>query len=119
MAAGCRGRACPIGRRGSEMSQILDLWGRGELPGWSGLYRADGGAWAIESDGAALATFRVGEPFDLAERLAAEPDEVTEIDESARAPLPAGGHVVSGEGAHGSEGFFARLDAGGELAWVV
>ena len=95
------------------------MWQRGELPGWSGLYRADDSARAIETDGAALTRFRVGEPFDLAGRLAADPDEMTEIDESARAPLPTGGLVVSGEGAYGSEGFFARLDAAGELAWVV
>ena len=61
----------------------------------------------------------IGEPFDLAERLAGEPGEVTEIDESARTTLPAGGHVISGEGAYGNEGFFARLDADGELVWVV
>jgi hypothetical protein len=102
------------------MSRIVDMWRRGEVPGYSGLYRADDTARAIEIDGAALDTFRVGEPFDLADWLAADPDEVAEIDESARAPLPdGGGQVCCGEGAYGNEGFFARLDAEGELVWVV
>jgi hypothetical protein len=102
------------------MSRIIDLWRRSEAPGWSGVYRANDDARAIDVDGAALSCFRVGEPFDLAERLAADPDEVSYIYETAEASLPDGsGRVCCGEAAHGSEGFFARLDAEGELVWLV
>ena len=120
MAAEYHGKVCRTGRVGSEMSWIVNMWRRGEVPGFSALYRADDAARAIDIDGAALGHFEVGEPFDLAERLAATPDEVAEIDESVRAGLPDGlGQVCCGEGAHGSEGFFARLNAAGELVWVV
>jgi hypothetical protein len=102
------------------MSRIVELWKQGEVPAFSGLYRADDSARYIEIDGAALSYFRVGEPFDLAGRLAEDPDYLAEIDESARAALPDGrGHVCCGEGPLGSQGFFARLDAYGELVWVV
>ena len=101
------------------MSRIVELWRQGEVPGFSGLYRANGSARSVEVDGAALTYFRVGEPFDVAGRLAEDPDHVAEIDESARAALPDGGSVVCGEGALGSQGFFARLDASDGLIWVV
>jgi hypothetical protein len=91
------------------MSRIVDMWRRGEVPGYSGLYRADDAARAIEIDGAALATFRVGEPFDLADRLAADPHEVAEVDESARARLPDGG----GRSAAGKEPTGTRASSPG------
>ncbi|AEV87161.1 hypothetical protein ACWT_6144 [Actinoplanes sp. SE50] len=97
---------------------IADMWQQGEVPAFSGLYRADGTARAIEVDGAALSRFEVGEPFNPAERLAVDPDAVAEVDESARTAVP-DGYIISGEGAHGSEGFFARLDAAGQLVWVL
>lgn len=59
------------------MSRITEMWQQGELPGWSGLYRADDTARRIDIDGAALTRYQVGEPFDLAQRLAEEPDEET------------------------------------------
>jgi len=102
------------------MSRIVELWRQGEVPAFSGLYRADDSARYVETDGPALTYFRVGKPFDLAERLAEEPDYLAEIDESARAALPDGrGQVCCGEGPLGSQGFFARLGTDGELVWVV
>jgi hypothetical protein len=102
------------------VSRVIDLWRQSEVPGWSGLYRANDAARAIDIDGAALTFFRVGEPFDVVDRLAADPDEVSYVYEIAEASLADGsGRVCCGEAAHGSEGFFARLDAEGELVWVV
>jgi hypothetical protein len=102
------------------MNRVALLWRQGMVPGFAGLYRANDAARSIEIDGAALTSFRVGAPFDFAERLAADSGYLAEIDESARVALPfGGGFVCCGEGAHGSEGFFARLDADGDLVWVV
>lgn len=102
------------------MSRIVEMWRQGLAPAFSALYRANDTAWSIEIDGPTLAYFRVGGPFDLAARLAEEPREVTQIDESARAALPeGGGHVCCGEGALGSDGFFARLNSDGALVWMV
>jgi hypothetical protein len=53
--------------------------------------------------------------------LAEEPDRVTGADMHPRglAELPDGsGYACCGDGSHGSEGFFARLDRGRNLVWV-
>ncbi|MFF5176039.1 hypothetical protein ACFY3U_25905 [Micromonospora sp. NPDC000089] len=102
------------------MNHVLELWRQACVPGISGLYRADGSARHVEIDDASLCCFQVGSLFDLDTVLAVEPDNVSEIDESTRVDLPSGGgFLVCGEGAHGSEGFFARLDEREELVWVV
>ncbi|MFC4030753.1 hypothetical protein ACFO3J_04640 [Streptomyces polygonati] len=102
------------------MSRISELWFAGEAPGRDGLYRADGSARVVEIDGAKLSWFDLGIPLDLNALLAEVPDEVTEIDVSAEAELPdCSGYVCCGDGAHGSEGFFARLDRDRNLVWLV
>jgi hypothetical protein len=102
------------------MSRIVELWLAGEAPARDGLYRADGSARAVEIDGAKLSWFDLGAPLDLDALLADVPDDVTEIDVSAEAELADGsGYVCCGDGAHGSEGFFARLDRDRNLVWLV
>lgn len=104
----------------AEMSRVVDLWREGMAPGVSGLYRADGSARAVHVDSANLSFFRLGNPLDLDHLLSANPRELADIDESARMTLPDGsGYACCGEGAHGSEGFFARLDSQGNLVWIV
>ncbi|WP_329072561.1 hypothetical protein [Amycolatopsis sp. NBC_01480] len=98
--------------------RLLRLWASGATPARDGLYRVDGPAWAVDVDGPALSWFEIGAPLDLNDVLA-DPEDVLDIDVSAEASLPRGGSVVCGEGAMGSEGFFARLDAMGSLVWVV
>lgn len=102
------------------MSRIVDLWRLGMAPSVSALCRADGSAYRARVDGADLSHFQIGEAFDLDAHLAAEPEDVTYIDECARATLPDGsGYVCCGDGAHGSEGFFARIDLQANLLWIV
>ncbi|MFE4752556.1 hypothetical protein ACFRIB_20150 [Streptomyces mirabilis] len=104
------------------MSRITDLWRAGVAPARDGLYRADGSSRDVEVDGARLSWFDLGAPLDLDALLAEDPDNVTEIDIHPQgfAELPDGsGRVCCGEGAHGSEGFFARLDPGEHLVWIV
>ncbi|WP_446215808.1 hypothetical protein [Micromonospora sp. IBHARD004] len=102
------------------MSRIVDLWRQGSAPGVSGLYRVDGSAHIVRSDGPDLSFIRIGGAFDLDDLLSADPEEVAQIDESARVKLPDGsGFLCCGEGAHGSEGFFARLDPQENLIWMV
>ncbi|GAA2358996.1 hypothetical protein Cme02nite_35310 [Catellatospora methionotrophica] len=60
------------------------------------------------------------EPFDLEAWLLANRGWHTCVDTTTELPLPDGsGHLCCGEGSHGSEGFFARLDHTKTLIWVV
>ncbi|UUN29902.1 hypothetical protein [Streptomyces sp. FIT100] len=103
-------------------SRITELWSAHTAPARDGLYRSDGSACEVGIDGAALSWFDLGGPLDLDALLDAEPDGVTGIDihPQCLAELPGGaGHVCGGDGALGSEGFFARLDSGRNLVWLV
>lgn len=97
------------------MTPIVALWRDGRLPIEDGLFFADGRSFAVDMESPGLV---VVEEIDLAEILAEDPDWVTSIDITREAPLPDGGVLCAGEGSHGSEGFFARLDAARELVWV-
>lgn len=104
------------------MNHIGELWAAGEVPAWDGVYREDGSARAVEADCAALSRFDLGGPLDLEELLRRDPEGTTpyDIHPDCVAELPDGsGFVCGGDGAHGSEGFFARLDAERNLVWVV
>ncbi|MFD8009060.1 hypothetical protein [Streptomyces sp. NPDC058955] len=104
------------------MSRIVELWAAGDVPDRDGLYRADGSARAVEVDSAALSRFGLGGPLDPEELLCGDAGGTTpyDIHPGCVAELPDGsGFVCGGDGAHGSEGFFARLDADGKLVWVV
>jgi hypothetical protein len=90
------------------MTDIVTLWRDGHLPIQDAVFFADGRSYAVDVEGTGLV---VVEEFDLAETLAEDPDWVTSIDITREIPL-ADGFVVAGEGSHGSEGFFARLDVG-------
>jgi hypothetical protein len=108
--------------RGNGSNRIAELWLANERPAWDGLYRADGSARDAEVDSAALSWFRLGPPIDLDALLAEDPEWLTSADPHPQsiAELPDGsGYVCCGDGAHGSEGFFARLDADRNLVWVV
>ncbi|WP_327674214.1 hypothetical protein [Kitasatospora sp. NBC_00458] len=102
------------------MTRILDLWQSGEVPVHSGLFRADGSGRDADSDDSYLTYFTLGEPFDADALLDDDPEWTTSADVYAEAELPDGaGHLLSGGGSHGSDGFFARLDADRNLVWVV
>ncbi|RZS39024.1 hypothetical protein EV193_104235 [Herbihabitans rhizosphaerae] len=98
------------------MNAIVRLWRSGELPIDAGLYRADGESWSVRIEAGGLA---VGEPVDLEAEVDADPDWVTEYDIWHEVALPEGGFLCCGDGSHGSDGFFARLDAQRELVWAV
>ncbi|OLR92711.1 hypothetical protein BJP25_20025 [Actinokineospora bangkokensis] len=96
------------------MTPIQRLWAEGRLPIEDGVFFADGRSYAADVVDGGLA---VVEELDLAQVLAEDPDWVTAVDVQREVPIP-GGLVVGGEGAHGSEGFFARLTADRSLVWV-
>lgn len=96
-------------------SPIVALWQEGQLPIEDGVFFADDRTYAVEvEDGRLVAV----EELDLAEVLAEDPTWVTTIDITGEVELPAGGFLCVGEGSHGSEGFFARLDEEHQLVWV-
>ncbi|MFJ5901449.1 hypothetical protein ACIQFZ_40180 [Streptomyces sp. NPDC093064] len=101
---------------------IIDLWLAHERPAVDGLFRADGSAWTVETDGPELSWFDVGEPLNLDALLAEDPEWLTgaDIHPQGLAELSDGaGYVCCGDGSLGSEGFFARLDQDKNLVWVV
>lgn len=100
-------------------SPIVALWQEGKLPIDDGLYLANGRSYAVDLAPGTTSGLALVEEFDLAESLAADPDWVTSIDTQSPTPLPDGGSLIRGEGSHGSEGFVARLDAAGQLVWVL
>jgi hypothetical protein len=93
---------------------IVALWHEGRLPIEDGVFFADDRSYAVDVEDGRLV---VVEELDLAEVLAEDPDWLTTIDITGETELP-DGHLCVGEGSHGSEGFFARLDAARELVWV-
>ncbi len=96
------------------MAEIVRLWREEQLPVKDGVYFADGRSYAVEVVNGGLS---VVEQFDLVEVLAEDPGWVSSIDINRKVAAP-GGFACAGEGSHGSEGFFARLDAEEQLVWV-
>jgi hypothetical protein len=93
---------------------IVALWREGRLPIEDGVFFADDRSYAVDVEDGRLV---VVEELDLAEVLAEDPDWLTTIDITGETALP-DGHLCVGEGSHGSEGFFARLDTARRLVWV-
>ena len=104
-------------------TKIVQLWAEGLAPGWDGLFRADGSARSVElGGGARLDWFDLGPPLDLDALLGEDPGNVVSIDilRGVDVSIPDGsGYVCGGDGAHGSEGFFVRLDKDRNLIWIV
>src|SRR3712207_3462804 len=80
-AASCR--RLPSGHRhvrttayGEDVAKVMitDLWLSGKLPGWDGLYRADGSAWAARIDDSVPNGFVLMEPLDLTAMLRDSPE---------------------------------------------
>jgi hypothetical protein len=92
------------------VSRIQELWRDGRLPIEDGVYFADGRSYAVEIVDSGLQVVTKVDP-------AWDPDWLTSIDITRESPAP-GGFVCAGEGSHGSEGFFARLDGDRRLVWV-
>lgn len=84
---------------------VVRLWRAEQLPGWDGLYRADGRAHAVR-----LKVLAVGEPFDPV--AAAVPATVAH-----RAELSVGSLACGQVGRSG--GFFGRFDRAGDVVWVA
>lgn len=102
-------------RYAPAVSAISALWQREQIPIDDGLFLADGRGYEAEiADG----RLRLTAPLDLDAMLAADPEWVAWIIITREVAIP-GGLLVAGEGSHGSEGFFARLDSERNLVWVA
>ncbi|MFD8496389.1 hypothetical protein [Amycolatopsis sp. NPDC059657] len=99
-------------------SPIVALWCQGKLPIEDAIHYAGGVSRELDVHPQAPGGFELGDEFDLAEMLAEDPDWVSDVDITNETAIH-GGFLVRGEGSHGSEGFFGRLDAGRELVWIV
>lgn len=98
---------------------IVTLWQEGRLPIEDALHLATGRSYAVDLAPGMPNGLVLVEEFDLGQVLAEDPDWVTAIDVQSPTPLPSGGSLARGEGAHGSEGFIARLDTTRQLIWVI
>ncbi|MEV0094292.1 hypothetical protein [Streptomyces sp. NPDC050738] len=101
------------------MSTIELLWSRYELPTLDALHFADGRSYDVDLDAGEPGGMKVAEQFDLDGFLDEEPEGVTQVDGQKAVPLSDGGVLWGGEGAHGSNGFCARLNADLTLVWAV
>jgi hypothetical protein len=90
------------------------------VPCEDGLFRRSGPSHRVSVDPQTLTRFRIGEPWDH-DDWDPDPDANQELnpDPAAVVALPGGGAVWAGGGDHGSYGFFARLDAAGDVVWAV
>ncbi|WP_218952433.1 hypothetical protein [Amycolatopsis anabasis] len=101
-------------------SLLARLWQDLRLPIEDALYTADGWGYDVEPNPEAPGGLEFGERFDLAELLREDEDWMSEIDPMREVELPGGaGYLCGGEGSHGSEGFFGRLDADRKPVWIV
>jgi hypothetical protein len=99
---------------------VVELWGKEQLPGWDGLYRAGGLSRVARFDPEVPGGLELGPEFDLVAQLEADPDWLSTILGTTKKEIPDGsGHLAYGECANGSEGYFARLDTDENLVWVV
>jgi hypothetical protein len=101
------------------MNAIERLWTNYELPTLDALYFADGRSYEVDLDSDAPSGLKVVEPFDLEEFLEEDPDWVTRVDGQRSVSLADGGFLWGGDGAHGSNGFCARLNADRTLVWAM
>ncbi|MFC8449041.1 hypothetical protein [Kitasatospora sp. NPDC057223] len=105
---------------GEVVSQLDEMWAEGWAPAWDGLFRADGRSRDADVGGPAVEDFTLGEPVDLDELMADDPEMVTSVSVFAEAALPDGsGHLCGGGGSLGSEGLLARFDADRRLVWLL
>lgn len=102
------------------MNTLSELWNMGRLPIRDGLYISSGDAYSVQVAPVAPGGIEIVGSLDLDALLSADPDWLTSIDITKEAEIEGGaGRLVAGEGSHGSEGFFARVDDDGNLRWVV
>jgi hypothetical protein len=105
------------------MSTITSLWAEETLPIRDGLYAASGESYSLRLNPAVPCGAEITGTFDLDAFLESDPDWLTTIDITGKTALPNDsgslGSLVYGEGSHGSEGFFGRLDKDQNLAWVL
>ena len=103
-----------------EMSTLEKLWSTGRLPIRDGLYTSSGDAYSVQISDMAPGGLEILEKFDLDSMVEADPDWLTSIDITREMEIDGGTcRLLAGEGSHGSEGFFARVDSCNNLKWVV
>lgn len=102
------------------MSTLERLWNAGRLPIKDGLYTSSGDDYSVQVNDAIPGGLEILEKFDLDSMLRADPDWLTSIDITREVEIEGrNGRLLAGEGSHGSEGFFARVDGRNNLKWVI
>lgn len=101
------------------MTLISRLWEDEKLPIKDGLYFADGKSFSIKLKFNGSMRIESINEFDLEALYMCDPEWITNIDITKIERLQNGYYFCCGEGANGSEGFFALLNSGKKLLWVA
>lgn len=101
------------------MIAIERLWVDYKMPALDALHFSDGRSYDVEIDSDAPSGMKITESFDLEEFLDENPGWVTQVDGQRSIKLADGGFLWGGDGAHGSNGFCARLNADLTLVWAI
>lgn len=104
---------------GIPMNLITNLWNAGRLPIKDGLYFSDGKSFFIKLKNDGKIFIDSLTECDLDSFHMSDPEWVTVIDVTKIERLATGEYFCGGEGANGSEGFFALLDSDKNLLWVT
>ncbi len=91
-----------------------------QLPIRDALYIHDGRSYSASLDRRKSHGIEITGQFNLNDLLREDPDFLADIMTTRKvATSPQPGFLCCGEGSHGSDGFFARLDSNENLIWVA
>lgn len=99
---------------------LEELWHSGQLPIRDGLYTPSGVVHLLRMNDTTPGGIEIVDTSDIDSILSADPDWLTSVDVTREAEIEGGaGRLLAGEGSHGSEGFFARVDEKNDPMWIV
>ena len=99
---------------------LAELWHSGQLPIRDGLYTHSGVVYLLQRNDTTPAGIEILDTSDIDSILSADPDWLTSVDVTREMEIEAAaGRLLAGEGSHGSEGFFARVDKNNNPLWVI
>lgn len=103
-----------------ELTNIASLWNAEQLPIRDALHVHDGRSYSVALDRSKDSGLEITGRFSLDDFLHEDPDFLADIMTTQKiATSFQPGFLCCGEGSHGSDGFFARLNNNEDLVWVA
>ena len=98
----------------------MSLWNAEQLPIQDALHVRDGRSYSITLDRSKSSGITLVGRCTLEDLLHDDPDFLADVMTTHKiVTSPQPGFLCCGEGSHGSDGFFARLDNNEKLVWVA